>query len=42
LIARYNNGEELELTYELSRLSQQTMRAMSNSSPASWIDDDIA
>ena len=42
LLSRYGAGEEIELSYELSKLSQEVMRAVSNSSPASWIEDDIA
>lgn len=42
IISRHQNGEEVELSYELSRLAQDTMRAVSNSSPASWIEDDIS
>ncbi len=41
LLARYESGEEIELSYELSRLSQEVMRSISNSSPASWIEDSI-
>lgn len=41
LIQRYQQGEEIELSYELAKLSQDSMRAISNSSPASWIEDSI-
>jgi len=41
LISRYQAGEEIELSYELAKLSQDSMRAISNSSPASWIEDSI-
>lgn len=41
LIQRYQSGEEIELSYELAKLSQDSMRAISNSSPASWIEDSI-
>ena len=41
LLTRYGDGEEVELSYELGRLAQEVQRAVSNSSPASWIEDDI-
>lgn len=41
LCQRYQQGEEIELVYELSKLSQDSMKAISNSSPASWIEDSI-
>lgn len=41
LINRYDNGEEIDLTFELNRLAHENMRRMSASSPASYIDDPI-
>lgn len=41
LINRYDNGEEVDLTFELNRLAHENMRRMSASSPASYIDDPI-
>ncbi len=42
LVRRYESGEEVELAYELSRLSQDTMRSLSQSASGDWISDDIA
>ena len=42
LVNRYDNGEEVDLTHELSRLTHENMRRKSASSPASYIDDPIA
>jgi hypothetical protein len=41
LILRHAAGEEVELSYELGKLAQDSMRAISNSSPASWIEDTV-
>ncbi|QGF19668.1 putative DNA helicase [Pectobacterium phage MA2] len=41
LINRYDNGEEIDLTFELNRLAHENMRRISASSPASYIDDPI-
>ena len=37
LIEKYNNGEELDLAYELSRLSQQAVRNKAQSTPDDYI-----
>ena len=42
LVNRYDNGEEVDLTHELSRLTHENMRRKSATSPASYIDDPIA
>ncbi len=42
LINRYNNGDEIDLTFELNRLAHENMRRTSASSPASYIDAPIA
>lgn len=42
LINRYDNGDEIDLTFELNRLAHENMRRISASSPASYIDDPIA
>src|SRR5574337_159706 len=42
LVTRYQNGEEVELAYELSRLSQSTVRSMSQSTPDDYIQTPIA
>lgn len=42
LVNRYDNGEEVDLTHELSRLTHENMRRKSVTSPASYIDDPIA
>ncbi|BBD74654.1 P-loop NTPase [Pectobacterium phage PPWS2] len=41
LINRYDNGDEIDLTFELNRLAHENMRRISASSPASYIDDPI-
>lgn len=41
LLARYNNGEEVDLAYELQRLSADTVRSKGQSNPADYIDTDI-
>lgn len=41
LLTQYNNGDDIELAYELSRISQDTLRSISQSAPTDWIDDDI-
>lgn len=41
LLAAYNNGEDVELSHELAKLSQDTLRAISQSAPTDWIDDSI-
>ena len=41
LIARYNNNEEIDLTFELASLAQKTRKRMETSSGAKWADRDI-
>lgn len=41
LIARFNEGAEIDLVYELSNLSQAVKRQISNSSVEDFIDTDI-
>lgn len=41
LVARYNNGEEIELAFELNKLSTSIMRSMSQSTPQDYIDTPI-
>ena len=41
LIARYNAGEEINLAYELNRLSTSAVRAISQSAPDDYIDTPI-
>lgn len=41
LITDFNNGGEVDLAFELSRLSQDTVRTISQSAPSDWIQDDI-
>jgi hypothetical protein len=41
LLTKYNNGEEVQLAYELSKLSTSTVRSMSQSAPTDYIDTDI-
>lgn len=41
LLARFNNGEEVELGYELQRMAAETCRAKGQSDPASYIDTPI-
>lgn len=37
LIEKYNTGEEIDLAYELSKLSQQAQRAKSSATPSDYI-----
>lgn len=37
LIEKYNNGGEIDLAYELSRLSQQAVRAKASATPSDYI-----
>lgn len=41
LIARYNNGEEVNLAYELNKLSATAVRSMAQSAPDDYIDTPI-
>jgi hypothetical protein len=41
LVARYNNGEEIDLAYELSKLSTETLRAKGQSTPDTYVDTPI-
>lgn len=41
LVARYNQGEEIDLAYELSTLSAEARRAMVDGTKASWADRPI-
>lgn len=41
LIAKYNNGDEVDLTFELATLAQQTRRRMDTSAGARWADGHI-
>lgn len=41
LIARYNNGEEINLAYELNKLSAHAVRSMAQSAPDDYIDTPI-
>lgn len=41
LLSRYNNGEEINLAFELNALSQATVRSMAQSSPDDYIDTPI-
>ena len=41
LIAKYNNGEEVNLAYELNKLSQHAVRSMAQSAPDDYIDAPI-
>lgn len=41
LIARYNNGEEVDLAYELQKISADTVRSMGQSTPDTYIDTSI-
>lgn len=41
LIARYNNNEEIDLTFELATLAQKTRKRMETTQGASWADKDI-
>lgn len=42
LLNAYEAGEELDLTYELNRMASESMRRISQQSPSSYVDDDIA
>lgn len=42
LISRYNNGEEVDLAYELSRISAETVRSIGQSTPDQYCDTPIA
>lgn len=41
LIARYQAGEEVDLVYELHRMSETTSRTLAQSTSTQWIDDSI-
>jgi hypothetical protein len=41
LLTKYQNGGEVELAHEVSRMSQDTLRNISQSAPTDWIDDSI-
>lgn len=41
LLSRYNNGEEVDLAYELQQISATTVRSMGQSDPAKYIDTHI-
>lgn len=41
ILLKYKDGDEIDITYELGRLANETLRAVNRSSPASWIDDPI-
>lgn len=41
LIARYNSGDEVNLAYELNKLSSHAVRAISQSAPDDYIDTPI-
>lgn len=38
---KYDNGEEIDLTYELNRMASENMRRLGQAMPNSYIDDDI-
>lgn len=40
LISRYNNGEELDLAFEMQQLTQRTMQQIARTSAAKWADAD--
>lgn len=42
ILSRYNNGEEVNLAYELQHLSALTVRSMGQSNPAAYIETRIA
>lgn len=42
LIAAYNEGKEVDLIYELTRLGERTKRSVESSNAGSFIDTDIA
>lgn len=41
VIARYNAGEEVELSFELQNMASQTRRSIAEGGRASWADGDI-
>lgn len=41
LLASYNNGDEIDITFELASLAQQARRRMDTSAGAKWADGDI-
>ena len=41
IVARYNNGEEVELAFELNKISTGIMRSMSQAVPSDYIDTPI-
>jgi hypothetical protein len=41
LLNAYENGDEVDLTYELGKMSSETMRRLSQSAPSSYIDTPI-
>jgi hypothetical protein len=41
ILARYNNGEEIDLVYESSRLSQEVQRTIAQGTSTEWINDTI-
>lgn len=41
LLSSYNNGNEVDITFELARLSQETRRRIDTSAGAKWADGDI-
>lgn len=41
LLSKYNAGEEVDLAYELNKLSAETVRALSQSAPTDYIDTSI-
>lgn len=41
VIARYNSGEEVELSFELQNMASQTRRSIAEGGRASWADGDI-
>lgn len=42
LLARYNDGGEVDLTYELNRMAQEVSRTIAQGTSTDWINDDIA
>lgn len=41
LIEKYNNGAEIDLSYELARLSQQAVRSRASATPSDYIRESI-
>ena len=41
LVARFQAGEDINLTYELSKLAQDAKQRLQQSAPTDWIDEDI-